>query len=358
MSGILKAQAIELEKSAETLERIVYKELAGLDYLSDFELEAAESRVLSRLRKLDSIQDEIDALIAALLEQGVRFRPVANKAVPYKKPKPRPVPVPRAPTKAQLAKQVRDAKRQADQEAKKAEAHAKRQADQEAKKAEAHTKAQLALQTKRAKEADKQAEQAEQEAKKAAREARRADQEAERVAAKALREAARAVLRAEKEAATLAAKQEREAARQAARAVREAAKPVKVARVNPKELHWQSLPSGAVTRRMVAETTGVSMNHAKRLLQEWQRDGRLKYSGTSPSNERLYCRSDDKEVHEESRIIEALKDGPLSLRDLCASLGYSWSSPRVRTGLEQMAEAGHIEIIVNWPSIKYQLSNA
>lgn len=81
---IIRAELLKLEQSAVTLEKIVYKELAQLEWLiEDESIDKQERIILRKLRKLDDIQTEIDALVATLKERG-EYTPV-RIAVPYKR---------------------------------------------------------------------------------------------------------------------------------------------------------------------------------------------------------------------------------------------------------------------------------
>lgn len=87
--SVLKAQLFELERSAETLEKIVYNQLTALMRLPDREVEQYEAKILRKLARLDEIQAEIDAVIAKLKETGeyIPARPTAN-IYEYKPPRP------------------------------------------------------------------------------------------------------------------------------------------------------------------------------------------------------------------------------------------------------------------------------
>lgn len=99
--GILKVQLFNLEKSAETLERIIYSDLTALHSLPDSKVEAYEPRVLRKLEKLDELQDEIDTVTAELKAAGwYESRTTGRNIYEYKRPKierPKPEPKPRKP---------------------------------------------------------------------------------------------------------------------------------------------------------------------------------------------------------------------------------------------------------------------
>jgi hypothetical protein len=86
--SVLKAQLFELEKSAETLEKIIYKYLIDLQFAPDKEVARYEAKILRKLRALDELQDDIDATVAKLKEAG-EWKPVsyAGKLYIYKPPK-------------------------------------------------------------------------------------------------------------------------------------------------------------------------------------------------------------------------------------------------------------------------------
>jgi outer membrane biosynthesis protein TonB len=94
--GILKVQLFNLEKSAETLERIIYNDLTALHSLPDSKVEAYEPRVLRKLEKLDAIQDGIDTVTAELKAAGwYESRSLTGNVYEYKRPKyelPKPAP--------------------------------------------------------------------------------------------------------------------------------------------------------------------------------------------------------------------------------------------------------------------------
>lgn len=92
--SVLKAQLFELERAAETLERIVYNQLTALMSLPDREVEKYEAKVLRKLERLDELQDEIDTVVAKLKEAG-EYQPVRHtgnvyeyKPPKYERPKP------------------------------------------------------------------------------------------------------------------------------------------------------------------------------------------------------------------------------------------------------------------------------
>jgi hypothetical protein len=88
MSGVLKAQLFELEKSAQTLERIIYKYLVELAFVPDEDVERFEEKILRKLRALDELQDEIDAIVAKLKEAGAyEVVSYAGNVYEYRPPK-------------------------------------------------------------------------------------------------------------------------------------------------------------------------------------------------------------------------------------------------------------------------------
>lgn len=88
MSGILKAQLLNLEKQAETLEKIVHKELIELQFVKDKEVRRYEQSILRKLHKLDALQDQLDA-VTAKLKEAAEWEPVsyADAKYEYKRPK-------------------------------------------------------------------------------------------------------------------------------------------------------------------------------------------------------------------------------------------------------------------------------
>lgn len=127
MSGILKSQLFNLEKQAETLEKIIYSDLKALESLPDSRVEQYEPKVWKKLEKLDEMQDEIDAVVAKLKEAGM-WEPVSYTDAKYRymRPKapPKPPKEPKKPRKvyptettAQKRKRLAEAERKAAREA-------------------------------------------------------------------------------------------------------------------------------------------------------------------------------------------------------------------------------------------------
>lgn len=68
--GILRVELHNLERNAETLERVIYGNLVALETAKEADVERYEGKILRKLEKLDEMQDEIDAAKTALKAAG------------------------------------------------------------------------------------------------------------------------------------------------------------------------------------------------------------------------------------------------------------------------------------------------
>lgn len=80
--GLLKVELHNLERNAETLERIVYNDLKALESLPDKAADKYEGKVWRKLQKLDELQDAIDATTAELKARG-GWEPVSHSGNKY-----------------------------------------------------------------------------------------------------------------------------------------------------------------------------------------------------------------------------------------------------------------------------------
>lgn len=86
--GVLKQELINLERNAETLERIVFSDLTALETLPEGVAEKYQAKVLRKLHRLDELQEEIDATVAKLKEAGgYEPRTYSAKVYEYRPPK-------------------------------------------------------------------------------------------------------------------------------------------------------------------------------------------------------------------------------------------------------------------------------
>lgn len=86
--GILKVHLHNLERSAQTMERVVYNALVELEFIPGRDVPSFEQRIIRKLERLDELQDEIDAVRSKLKEAG-EHQPVRlpEPKYEYKRPK-------------------------------------------------------------------------------------------------------------------------------------------------------------------------------------------------------------------------------------------------------------------------------
>ncbi|WP_457950416.1 hypothetical protein ACTAQI_07490 [Pseudarthrobacter sp. alpha12b] len=80
--SVMLVELQSLERSAETLEKIVYSHLTALEGLPEEQTAHYEARVLRKLQALDELQERIDGTIAKLKEAG-GYRPSSRTAKSY-----------------------------------------------------------------------------------------------------------------------------------------------------------------------------------------------------------------------------------------------------------------------------------
>lgn len=81
-TGLLKTELLNLERNAETLERVVYSALVGLESMPDELADKYEPKVLRKLERLDELQGAIDAVVAELKARGA-YEPSTHSAKVY-----------------------------------------------------------------------------------------------------------------------------------------------------------------------------------------------------------------------------------------------------------------------------------